>query len=241
MKATVSGKLIRILAAELYKLATLPLIRFSLIAAFILNLVLAAGTHSIPHTGFASMRHLQAGFIILGILAACSEYTGGQIRTTLTVMPWRGLQLSAKLLALAIVTVPAAYIIAASGILYSFIMMKDTAAGIEIDTVIRSLTGAAGYLTLTTLLSAAITSLLRRSTPAMVILLGYYFIISPLTTGILPDFSNYFPDRAVYYMYTPPALTGADVLTPVQGTGITMSWTVMFIAAAIAIYRRRDA
>lgn len=252
MKVTFSRKLIRTLVAEMYKLATLPLIRFILIAAFMLNLVLAAaftyaglqgaaGTQKISHTGLASMGYLQAGFIILGILAACSEYTGGQIRTTLTVMPWRGLQLSAKLLALAIVTVPAVYIIAASGILYSFIIMNDTAAGIETDTVIRSLTGAAGYLTLTTLLSAAISSLLRQSTPAMVILLGYYFIISPLTTGILPDFSNYFPDRAGHYMYTLPAFTDSDVLTPVQGTGITMSWTLMFIAAAIAFYRRRDA
>ncbi|MNN92656.1 hypothetical protein D3C81_2109690 [compost metagenome] len=75
----------------------------------------------------------------------------------------------------------------------------------------------------------------------MAILLGYYFIISPLTTGLLPDFSHYFPDRAGYYMYTPPAFTEADVLTPVQGTGITMSWTLMFIAAAIVFYRRRDA
>ncbi|WP_042201656.1 hypothetical protein [Paenibacillus camerounensis] len=252
MKVSFNRRLLRIFAAELEKLATLPTIRFNLMAAFMLNLVLAAaftsaglqgaaGTQAILNTGLASMEYLQTGFIVLGVLSACSEYTGGQIRTTLTVMPWRGLLLSAKLLVLALVTVPAAFIIAGSGILYSFFMMKETAAGIEIGTVISSLTGATGYLTLTTLLSAAISIVLRRSTPAMVVLLSYYFIVSPLTMGILPGISHYFPDRAGYYMYTPFTFAEADALTALQGTGLSLSWTLMFISAAIGLYRRRDA
>ncbi|MFE9279469.1 ABC transporter permease [Paenibacillus glucanolyticus] len=247
-----SRKIAQILRAELDKLVTLPLIWRTLMGTFIVNLVLAAaftsvglqgaaGTQSILNIGLASMGYLQAGFIILGIIATCSEYTGGQIRTTLATIPWRGIQLSMKHLALAIITVPAAFIIAASGVLYTFMMMRDTAAWIETDTMIKALAGATGYLTLTTLLSAAIGALIRRTTPALVVLLGYYFIVSPLTRDYLLRFKNYFPDTAGFYMYMPPSSDELNVLTPMQGTGISMLWTLIFVTAAIVFYRKRDA
>ncbi|MDQ0088894.1 hypothetical protein J2T12_002304 [Paenibacillus anaericanus] len=255
MSVSSSRKITQILGAELDKLVTLPLIWLTLMGTFILNLALAAaftsvglqeaaGTQSILNIGLASMGYLQAGFIILGILATCSEYTGGQIRTTLTTIPWRGVQLSTKHLALAIITIPVAFIIAASGVLYTFIMMRDTAVVIEIDTMIETLVGATIYLTLTTLLSAAIGALLRRTTPALVVLLGYYFIVSPLTRVYLPNiknYLNYLPDTAGYYMYMPPSSDEINVLTPLQGTGISMLWTFIFITVAIAFYRKRDA
>lgn len=252
MSVSSSKKITQILGAELDKLVTLPLIWRTLIGTFILNFIVAAaftsaglqgaaGTQSILNIGLASMGYLQAGFIILGVLATCSEYAGGQIRTTLTTIPWRGFQLSTKYLALAIVTVPVAFIIIASGVLYTFIMMRDTAVVIEIDTMIKTLVGATGYLTLTTLLSAAIGALLRRTTPALVILLGYYFIVSPLTRDFLPSIKKYFPDTAGYYMYMPPSSDEINVLTPMQGTSISMLWTLIFITVAIVFYRKRDA
>lgn len=252
MSVSSSRKITQILRAELDKLVTLPLIWRTLMGTFIVNLVLAAaftsvglqgaaGTQSILNIGLASMGYLQAGFIILGIIATCSEYTGGQIRTTLATIPWRGIQLSMKHLALAIITVPAAFIIAASGVLYTFMMMRDTAAWIETDTMIKALAGATGYLTLTTLLSAAIGALIRRTTPALVVLLGYYFIVSPLTRDFLPSIKKYFPDTAGYYMYMPLSSDEINVLTPMQGTGISMLWTLIFVTAAIVFYRKRDA
>ncbi|MEF2968642.1 ABC transporter permease [Paenibacillus sp. M1] len=252
MSAPSSKKITLILGAELGKLITLPLTWLTLIGIFILNLFLtaaftsvglqgASGTQSILNISLASMGYLQAGFIILGILAACSEYTGGQIRTTLTTIPWRGLQLSTKYVALAIITVPAAFIIAASGVLYTFIRMRDTAAGFEIDTMIKTIVGATGYLTLTTLLSAAIGALLRRTTPALVVLLGYYFVVSPLTRDFIPKIRSYFPDTAGSFMYMPPSPDEINALTPMQGTGILVLWTLIFITVAIVFHRRRDA
>lgn len=252
MSVPFSRKISLILGAELDKLVTLPLTWFTLIGTFMINLVLAtaftsvglqgaAGTQGILNIGLASMGYLQAGFIVLGILAACSEYTGGQIRTTLTTIPWRGLQLSSKYLALAIITVPMAFVITASGVLYTFIRIRDTAAAFEIHTMIATLAGATGYLTLTTLLSAATGALLRRTTPAIVVLLGYYFVVSPLVGDFPSKFRYYFPDTAGYYMYLPPSSDELNVLTPMQGTGILMLWTLIFITAAIVFYRRRDA
>lgn len=239
MSVPSSSKITRSLRAELDKLVTLPFTWLTLIATFILNLLLSAAftsvglqgqgaagtrTQNLLNIGLASIGYLQAGFIILGISAACSEYTGGQIRTTLTTLPWRGLQLSMKYLALAIITIPAAFMITSSGILYTFMMMRDTAAGFEVDAMIAALIGATGYLTLTTLLSAAIGTILRRTSPALVVLLGYYFVVSPLARNYLPGFKHYLPDPA-----------GNDV------TGTLMLWTLIFITAAIVFYRRRDA
>jgi hypothetical protein len=252
MSVSSSRKITQILGAELEKLVTLPSIWLTLMGTFIFNLVVAAaftsvgqqgaaGTQSILNIGLASMGYLQAGFIILGILATCSEYTGGQIRTTLTTIPWRGFQLSTKYLALAIITIPVSFIIAGSGVLYTFIRMRDTAVVIETVTMIQTLAGATGYLTLTTLLSAAIGALLRRTTPALVLLLGYYFIVSPLLRDFLPGITNLLPDMAGYYMYMPPFSDKINVLTPMQGTSILMLWTLIFITVAIVFYRKRDA
>lgn len=251
MSVSFSKKITPILGAELDKLVTLPSVGRTLIGTFLLNLVLAAaftsaglqgeaGTPNPLIVGLASMRYLQAGFIILGILAACSEYTGGQIRTTLTTIPWRSFQLSAKHLALAIITLPAAFIIAASGVLCAFFMMKDS-AGIEINAIINVLAGATGYLTLTALLSAATGALLRRTTPALVVLLGYYFIVSPLTKGFLPGVKTYSPDTAGSYMYTLSSSHEISVLTPIQGAGILLLWTLGLIIAAVVFYCKRDA
>lgn len=70
---------------------------------------------------------------------------------------------------------------------------------IEIDTMIKTLVGATGHLTLTTLFSASIGALLRRTTPALVVLFGHYFIVSPLWGDFLPIIKKYFLDTAGYY------------------------------------------
>ncbi len=255
MSSVLSARKVKqILGAELYKLVSLPLIWFALVGTFIFNLILTAaftsnnpsgtiGTEGILGIGLASMSYLQAGFIILGILAACSEYAGGQIRTTLTTMPWRGFQLTTKYLALVMITIPAAFIMVTSGILYALIMLREETTGIEINTMIKTLTGATGYLTLTTLISAATGTLLRRTVPALVVLLGYYIIISPLFRVFQFQTSvvNYFPETAGYYMYMPPSVDETATLTQIQGTGILLLWVLLFIAVAIVFYRKRDA
>lgn len=101
MSVSSGRKTIRVLRAELDKLMTLPWTWTAVTVTFLVHLLLTAAFTSaslqegaavpeILNTGLASMSYLQAGFIILGILAACSEYTGGQIRTTLTVIPGAG-------------------------------------------------------------------------------------------------------------------------------------------------------
>lgn len=254
MNISSSRKIPRILFSELDKLVTLPWIWITLISTFIANLFFVAaftsasaslygavGTQNTLDIGLASMVYLQASFIILGTLATCSEYTGGQIRTTLITVPWRGLQLSMKHVALAVVTIPAACIIVLSGVLYPLFIMKNTSSGLELDIIIKSLVGATGYLTLTTLLSAAVGAIVKKTTPALVVLLTYYFILSPLLSNFLPRFRDYFPDTAGLYMYIPPSSDVINHFTPLQGAGIYTLWTLIIITLAILLYLKRDA
>lgn len=253
MNVSTHRKITRILISELDKLVSLPWIWTTIISSLIANLFLAAaftsasaglhetvGTQSTLDIGLASMVYLQAGFIILGILATCSEYTGGQMRTSLTTVPWRGLQLSMKHVALGIITIPAAFVIVLSGVLYPLIMMRDTPAVVELDVIIGTLVGATGYLTLTTLLSAAVGAILRRTTSALVVLLTYYFILSPLSRDFLPHIRDYFPDTAGLYMYIPPSSDVISGFTPIQGTGICILWTLTLVIVATICHCKRD-
>jgi hypothetical protein len=74
-----------------------------------------------------------------------------------------------------------------------------------------------------------------------VVLLGYYFVVSPLVSDYLPGLKRYFPDTAGYYMYMPPSPDEIKVFTPMQGTGISALWTLFFITIAIVFYCKRDA
>ncbi|WP_169978865.1 ABC transporter permease [Microbispora sp. H10836] len=237
------------LAAEMSKLVSLPATWLTLGGTLVVNLILAiaftiaglqgsTGTKSAIDIGLASISYAQAGFVILGVLAACSEYTGGQIRTTLTAMPRRALQFTAKHLALAIVVFPAAAITAASGVALTAGVLGDTAAPVTSGRVAGALSGVTAYLALTALISAAVGALVRRTLAAVVVLLGYFFIVGPLLRDHTPA-AKYLPDSAGFAMWFPVA-DDASAVTPAQGALLLTAWTVALIVVVVFGYRRWD-
>lgn len=162
--------------AELRKLLTLRSLRLTALLTALVSL-------AVP------LRYFQAGFLVLGVLAAASEHQGGdQIRATLLAMPRRLPLLAAKVIALTAVTLPLAAVTAPP---------------------------ATVYLTLTTLLAAAVGSLLRRAEAATVLLLLAYFVALPL----LHRWSAYLPGTAA----------------------AATAWTLGALALAGAAFHRRDA
>ncbi len=137
--------------AELLKLATLPALALTAGLTWGLTVLLALvaeGADPIPYA--------RAGFLVLGVLAASSEYEGGQLRTTLLCVPRRARQQLARALALALVATPVAVV-----------------------TVLIAGTGDAAYLVLITLLAAGVATLLRHAVAGVVVVLGYYFVLGP--------------------------------------------------------------
>lgn len=237
----------RAFRAELSKLYSLPVTWITLGSTCVINLLLAfafsnaalQGIVSIAGTleiGLASVSYAQAGFIVFGILLACSEYSGGQICTTWAVMPRRGIQLFAFLLALSFVLIPAAFAVPVLGlVLTHFIYGGADIMGI-LGHVGMSLLGVTVYLTLTALISAAIGIMLRRMLPAVAVVLGYYFIVGPLIRDYAP-FAKYLPDTAGVVLWFPPT---DHALTPMQGGIVLLAWTMLAVGIAAMLYRYRD-
>ncbi|AIQ31571.1 hypothetical protein P40081_28060 [Paenibacillus sp. FSL P4-0081] len=244
-----SREFTRVLSAELSKLWSLPFTWLTLVGTFIVNIILSitftraglldlTGTQSILDIGLTSVSYAQSGFMIFGILAACSEYTGGQIRTTLTAMPRRGIQLVAVLFALTIVLIPTAIIVSSAGLLLTASLIGSTAAPVALGNLVTVMIGVSTYLTLTALISAAVGIILRRSLPSVAAVLGYYFIAGPLLRD-QTVLAKYLPDTAGLVMWFPQP-DDMSVLTPIQGAIFLSAWLFAAIIIAATVYRKRD-
>ena len=149
--------------AELLKLMSLPAVHLT-----------AVGTLVLALAGYA-----QAGFVVLGVVAATSEY-GGQIGTTLVALPKRVPLHLVKLVVLG----SAAVALAVPAVVVATIGLRDNGFSV----------GECAYLALTAVLSAAVASVVRRGVPALAGLLGYFFIAGPLLRQA--EFARCLPDRA---------------------------------------------
>ncbi|MEU7587335.1 hypothetical protein AB0A95_13645 [Micromonospora sp. NPDC049230] len=208
--------------AELRKLLTLPSLRRTVLLTWAANLLLTYAHASAESRGepvgdnaaLAPLGYTQAGFLVLGVLAATSEYDeGDQVRTTLLAMPRRLPLLGAKALALAALTFPVAAATAATSTLPA-----DGAAWTP---------AATAYLTLTTLLAAAVGTIVRRALSAAILLLGLYFVAGPLLRAGSDASAAWLPDTAA--------------LDPSRGAAATIVWTLGALTLAALTFRRRDA
>ncbi|MFK3980622.1 hypothetical protein ACI2K4_09645 [Micromonospora sp. NPDC050397] len=208
--------------AELRKLLTLPSLRLTALLTWTANLLLtyayaAAESGGEPigdNAALAPLGYTQAGFLVLGVLAATSEYqAGGQIRTTLVAMPRRLPLQVAKALTLALVTVPLAAATAAT----SALTVGEPAR----------IPAATAYLTLSTVLAASVAGLVRRAEPAVLLLLVAYLVVGPLLRARSDAVAVYLPDTAA--------------LDPSLGAVATVVWTLCALTLAALAFQRRDA
>lgn len=168
--------------AELLKLATLPALALTVALTWaVTTLIALVGQDPVPLA--------RAGFLVLGVLAATSEYDGGQIHTTLLCTPRRARLQLTRTLVLTLATVPVAVV-----------------------TVLIAGTGNPVYLVLTTVLAAAVGTLLRHALAAVVVVLGYYYVLGPFVRDRFDD-SLWLP----------------------------AGWTVVALIAATVAVSRRDA
>ncbi|MEU8183499.1 hypothetical protein AB0B86_22355 [Micromonospora sp. NPDC049047] len=208
--------------AELRKLLTLPSLRRTALLTWAATVLLtyayaSAESHGEPlgdDAALAPLGYTQAGFLVLGVLAATSEYQeGDQIRTTVLAMPRRLPLQVAKALALAALTLPVAAATAATSTLPA-----DGATWTP---------AATAYLTLTTVLAAAFATVVRSAVPAAILLLGLYFVAGPLLRAGSTASAAYLPDTAV--------------LDPAHGAVATVAWTFAALTLAALTFRYRDA
>ena len=240
------GSYVAAFRAELSKLSSLPAVWLTLAGTVALTILLsflfaseaaaAVASVGILDFGVAALGWSQIGFFLLGVIAAASEYVGGQIRTTLVAVPDRGLQRLAANSALALLSFSAALITVLAGI--GTVTVASGTRFEELDGAVlaRIVLSAAGYLACMTTLSAAIGLQMRRTIPAAAVLLVYLLIVSPLLQGqnwyFLPDMASY----VLWYPTVPPGAPPAILCWLV-----VLAWTVAAVSSATIVFMRRDA
>lgn len=178
---------------------------------------------------------LVIGFFLFGVIGSTSEYIGGQIRTTLTVIPDRIAWRLAATVALVPLAFVAGLLVVVTSITTTLLTAGVTITEIDVGVAARIILSAACYLALMAVLSAALGLLIRKAIPSAALLLVYLLILSPLLQGqnwyFLPDIASYalwfasIPDTA------PPAIVSWTVL---------FAWTLAFLIPSIICVKQRD-
>jgi len=233
------------LAAELGKLRSLPGALVTMLGSVAAAIALAA-TVAASSTGAATdavdatlrmVPFLQIGPILLGVLSVSTEYTGGQIRTTLAAVPNRTLLLVGKTGAYLVAAAITSAAALSAGLGTAWITLTVRHSTPTADPNAWPVLGAAAYLVLIGLLGHAVTVLTRDLVPALVTMLGLVLIASPLLSG-LTEHARYLPDRAGSLLYHPDA---DAVLTPGTGTLVLLAWITATGTAAVISFFSRDA
>lgn len=235
--------------AEALKLGTLPAAHLTswatcAVTAFLAAAVAAAGDGGadVLAAGLAPVTYAQAGFLVLGVLAATSEYHGGQVRTTLTSVPRRIELFVLKAAVLAAASASVAAVAVTAGVAVARFSLPDAPMPGGGATV-RAVAGASSYLMLTALLAYAVAMTARRTVPAVTVLVCLYFVVGPLLRDRTSTVA-YLPETAGSRLWLPTTDASADVgadLTRAEGAAIVVAWAVAALAVALVAFRRRDA
>jgi ABC-2 type transport system permease protein len=250
----------RVLQSELTKFRSLRSTTYTMAAAVVLMVgigalfsAVTASQYKMGPAGINAVSTSLTGtvfavvpFGVLGVLMVSGEYTTGMIRASLTAVPRRLPVLWAKLAVFAGTTFAAS--LAAS--FTSFFLGQALLSGHHLNVAItapgalRSVIGAALYLTVAGLTGVAMGALLRNTAAAIATFAGVFFVIPPLV-GLLPaSISNhlapYLPSNAGEVLWGGTSSL-QNPLSPWTGFALLCGYAVVIVGAAAWRLRRADA
>jgi ABC-type transport system involved in multi-copper enzyme maturation permease subunit len=187
----------------------------------------------------------QVVFGVLGVLVISGEYSTGMIRASLTVVPRRLPVLWGKLGVFAGVTFGVSLVAS----LVSFFLGQALLSSQHLDVAItapgalRSVIGAALYVTVAGLIGVALGALLRNTAAGITTFAGAFFVL-PVLADLLPaSVGNrlipYLPSNAGSALFGGGGIQNA--LAPWTGFALLCGYAVVLIAAAAWRLRRTDA
>ena len=186
--------------------------------------------------------------VVLGALAITSEYSTGMIRTSLTVMPRRGVLYAAKASVLTAVILAVAMVTSFAAFFTGQYLLRSTheAATLGQPGVLRALLATALYIALSGLFSFGLGAILRSTPGAITTAYGLLFLLPQLAKALpstwYADLARWLPGGDVVNAITstqrqlPPHLFGAWGEFAVFG-----GYTAIVLVAGAVLLRRRDA
>src|SRR5664280_1853428 len=182
---------------------------------------------------------------VLGVLLITGEYSTGMIRSSLTVVPSRLPMLWGKLAVFAVTVFLTMLAASFASFLVGPALLGDQLnASLSDAAALRSVLGAALYLTVAGLTAIALGALLRNTAAAITTFVAVFFLIPPLT-NLLPasltdHFVQYLPSNAGAVMLD-GTFGVAHPLTPWTGLAVMCGYAVVLIGFAAWRLRRVDA
>lgn len=230
---------------ELSKLGSLPSIWAAGVVGVSVPAVVAflnatGGARRSADTGFQELAFGVVGAIVLGVVAASSEYVtergagGRQITTSLAVVPSRTRFLAAKVAA--VVTS-----VTALGVVATVITMACAQASLFTTANLTRALGVVLYWVCTALLAFGITLLTRNGIiPLAVLILNTSVVTITFLLTKITALAVYFPDMAGIRMF----IREVDLpvqLSPVVGGLVMATWVMTLLFSGFLVFRRRDA
>jgi ABC-2 type transport system permease protein len=183
---------------------------------------------------------------VLGVLMISGEYSTGMIRSSLTVVPQRTPMLWAKLMVFAAVS----FVLMFASCLGAFFLGQSVLAGHHIGasitdpSALRSVAGAAVYVTAAGLIGLALGALLRNTAAAISTFVGVFFVLPPLTQ-LLPSswrshFVQYLPSNAGEAIYG-GTQNLAHALSPWTGFAVLAAYALVLVGSAAWRLKTTDA
>lgn len=237
--------------AEFTKLRTLPATWLALLGASTANILLgilattdtvrvAGADGPVPIGQFGTLMVLPVyGFVAVAVLAAGTEYRGGQLRVSLLAVPDRHRLFTAKL----VVTVAVALLAAIPAVLPGHLIRHATAIaagapGIA-DAVGEFLALVAAYLLLS-LIGYGLAISTRSVVIPMGVLVILPLLVSPVLQGAVPAAVRLLPHEATLSFLDLANLADPAVLGRVGGAVTLTTWAALSLGAAWLTLTRRD-
>lgn len=186
---------------------------------------------------------------VLGTLTITSEYSTGMIRTSLSVMPRRGILFGAKAAVFTAVTLLIALAASFASFFLGQALLTSTHAGATLTQpdVLRAVLASAVFVALCGLFAFGLGAILRSTAGAITAAFGLLFLVPQLARA-LP--STWYADLIRW-------LPGADVVAVITGTAsqdnpphlfsiwgefaVFAGYTAIFLIVGAALFSRRDA
>ncbi len=187
----------------------------------------------------------QLTICVLGVMVMTSEYSTGMIRSSLLAVPRRLPMLAAKTVVFAALVFVVGEIVAfPSFFMGAAILHKYAPVGLGDPGVLRAVIGAGLYLCVLGVFALAIGAIVRHTAGAITGVIGFVLVLAPLSQ-LLPGnvgkyVHAYLPSEAGQLITTAHG-NSDNVLSPWQGFGVFCAWTVVLLAVAGYLLRRRDA
>jgi ABC-2 type transport system permease protein len=191
----------------------------------------------------------QLVIVVLGTLTLTSEYATGMIRTSLTVMPRRGVLYAAKATVFAAVALVVAFLASFASFFVGQALLSSTHASVTLSQprVLGAVIGAAGYVVLCGLFAFGVGAILRSTAGAMTVAYGFLFLVPQLAKA-LP--SSWYADVDRW-------LPGGDVVNAITNTqsvnasphlfsawgefAVFGAYTAILLVLGAVMFRKRDA